>query len=205
MTHVAADSSIVERIEDLFRAHGEKPYEGARREAVSALAHALQCAQLAEWAHADEALVAAALLHDIGHFLAADAVARNDTLDDRHEVNAVPFLAQGFDASVVEPVRLHVEAKRYLVRVDAAYAETLSPASSHSLALQGGPMRDDELERFEALPFAHHAVQLRRWDDLAKLPDRRTPSLGYYLALLQDVLDRPSAHARTGIGAVDVA
>jgi phosphonate degradation associated HDIG domain protein len=204
-TPIVADGSIVGRIEALFRTHGDQPYEGARREAVSALAHALQCAQLAEWAHADEALVAAAFLHDIGHFLAADAIARNDAVDDRHELIAVPFLAQAFDATVVEPVRLHVEAKRYLVRVDATYAATLSPASAHSLALQGGPMRDDELGRFEALPFAQPAVQLRRWDDLAKLRDRRTPSLGYYLALLQDVLDRPSAHALTGIGAVDVA
>jgi phosphonate degradation associated HDIG domain protein len=197
--------SIVARIEGLFVEHGDRPYEGARREAVTALAHALQCAQLAEWAHADEALVAAAFLHDVGHFLAAQAIARNDAVDDRHELTAVPFLAQAFNAAVVEPVRLHVEAKRYLVRVDAAYAAGLSPASSHSLALQGGPMRDDELERFEALPFANQAVQLRRWDDLAKLPDRRTPSLSYYLALLEDVLERPAADSKMGIGAFDAA
>jgi predicted HD phosphohydrolase len=76
---------IVERIAALFAAHGEQPYEGSRREAISATAHALQCAQLAEWAQADAPLVAAALLHDVGHFLAAEAIARNDRLDDRHE------------------------------------------------------------------------------------------------------------------------
>jgi len=196
---------IVERIDRLFATHGHVPYEGARREAISALEHALQCAQLAEWAHADSSLVAAAFLHDVGHFLAAEAVARNDHVDDRHEELVVPFLAEGFDAAVTEPVRLHVQAKRYLVRVDDAYARSLSPASVHSLALQGGPMRDDEMERFEDLPFAREAVQLRRWDDLAKEPGRRTPSIEWYLALLEDVRERPFLDSKTGIGAGNVA
>ncbi|MGD9831655.1 MAG: HD domain-containing protein [Piscinibacter sp.] len=196
---------IVERIDRLFASHGHVPYEGARREAISALEHALQCAQLAEWAHADSSLVAAAFLHDVGHFLAAEAVARNDHVDDRHEELVVPFLAEGFDAAVTEPVRLHVQAKRYLVRIDDAYARSLSPASVHSLALQGGPMRDDEMERFEDLPFAREAVQLRRWDDLAKEPGRRTPSIDWYLALLEDLRERPFLDSKTGIGAGNVA
>lgn len=181
------------RIEQLFRNHGEQPYEGARRESVSATAHALQCAQLAEWAHADHALVAAAFLHDVGHFLAAEAVARNDFLDDAHEELALPLLARCFGAEVVEPIRLHVEAKRYLVSVDAEYFVGLSPASVHSLGLQGGPMSRAECEAFERLPHAREAVQLRRWDDLAKTPGRRTPSLDYYLALLRDVAQPRSA------------
>lgn len=196
---------IVERIDRLFASHGHAPYEGARREAISALEHALQCAQLAEWAHADSSLVAAAFLHDVGHFLAAEAVARNDHVDDRHEELVVPFLAEGFDAAVTEPVRLHVQAKRFLVRIDDAYARSLSPASVHSLALQGGPMRDDEMERFEDLPFAREAVQLRRWDDLAKEPGRRTPSIDWYLALLEDLRERPFLDSKTGIGAGNVA
>lgn len=196
---------IVERIDRLFATHGQGVYEGARREAISALEHALQCAQLAEWAHADQSLVAAALLHDVGHFLAAEAVARNDRVDDRHEELAVPFLAAAFDAAVTEPVRLHVQAKRYLVRIDAPYARSLSPASVHSLALQGGPMRDDEMEHFEDLPFALEAVQLRRWDDLAKAPGRRTPPLDWYLALLDEVRERPFLDSKTGIGAGNVA
>lgn len=196
---------IVERIDRLFATHGHVAYEGARREAISALEHALQCAQLAEWAHAGESLAAAAFLHDVGHFLAAEAVARNDHVDDRHEELVVPFLAEGFDAAVTEPVRLHVQAKRYLVRIDDAYARSLSPASVHSLALQGGPMRDDEMERFEDLPFAREAVQLRRWDDLAKEPGRRTPSIDWYLALLEDVRERPFLDSKTGIGAGNVA
>lgn len=192
---------IVEHIEQLFVRHGQAPYEGARREAISALEHALQCAQLAEWAHADEPLVAAALLHDVGHFLAAEAVARDDQVDDRHELLATPFLAAGFDAAVTEPVRLHVQAKRFLVRIDTHYARQLSPASQHSLALQGGPMDDAEIDAFESLPFARDAVLLRRWDDLAKTPGRRTPSLDWYLALLHDVRDRSQLNERVEIGA----
>jgi len=178
---------IIERIDALFAAHGDQPYEGARREAISASAHALQCAQLAEWAQADAPLVGAAFLHDVGHFLAAEAIARNDHLDDRHEDLAVPLLAGHFGPALIEPIRLHVQAKRCLVTLDPGYAATLSPASVHSLLLQGGPMSADEASAFERLPHASAALQLRRWDDLAKTPGRETPPLGYYLALLDGV------------------
>lgn len=171
----------IDDIEALFERHGQAAYEGGRREPVSALAHALQCAQLAEWAHADESLVAAAFLHDIGHFVAAEV---DDATDDRHEDIALPLLAARFGPEVLEPIRLHVAAKRWLVATDPAYLATLSPASVHSLALQGGPMDEDEVARFEAMPHAMEAVQLRRWDDLAKTPGLVTPPVGYYLALL---------------------
>ena len=189
--------SLVATIERLFAEHGARAYEGARRESVSALEHALQSAQLAESAQADAPLVAASLLHDIGHFIVADPEAAH--IDDVHELRAVPFLAQGFGAKVVEPVRLHVQAKRYLVAVDGGYAGTLSSASLHSLAFQGGPMGADECRLFEALPFAQDAVSLRRWDDLAKQAGRTTPPLGYYLALLQD-LQQPGRALATAAG-----
>ena len=179
-------------IEALFLQHGQQAYDGSRRESVTALAHALQCAQLAEWAHADDALVAAALLHDIGHFITP---VEGDTQDDSHELLAQPALAHLFGPEVLEPIRLHVAAKRYLVVTDGAYFDTLSPASMHSLSLQGGPMSDKEVAQFEAIPFAMDAVQLRRWDDLAKTPDQATPPLGYYLALLGD-LQRPQGDTR---------
>ena len=201
----AIEPDITARIEELFANHGHIPYEGARREAISALDHALQCAQLAEWANADESLVAAAFLHDIGHFLAAEAVAKSDHVDDRHEMLAIPLLAPVFDEAVTEPVRLHVQAKRFLVRVDPHYAGQLSPASQHSLMLQGGPMSDDEIDLFETRPYARDAVQLRRWDDLAKQPGKHTPSLAYYLALLEDVRERPLLDSKTDIGATDLA
>lgn len=205
MNFQRAGAGIVSQIEQLFAQHGHLPYEGARREPVSALEHALQCAQLAEWGNADAPLVAAALLHDIGHFLAAEAVLKSERVDDRHELLAPPFLAEHFGVDVTEPIRLHVQAKRYLVRVDAAYAAQLSPASVHSLGLQGGPLDDAELAAFEAQPFAEQAVLLRRWDDGAKLPGRQAPALDYYLALLEDLLDRPFVDSKMGIGAIDIA
>lgn len=180
----------IERIEALFARHGNALYDGARAEPVSALAHALQCAQLAEWAEASTTLVAAALLHDIGHFVDPDHVP--DSEDDSHELRAMPLLLEAFGPAVAEPVRLHVAAKRYLVTVSPTYAAQLSPASVHSLMLQGGPMTAVERELFDDQAYASQALALRRWDDLAKEPGRATPSLQYYLGLLEQ-LRHPSA------------
>ncbi|MDT9002302.1 phosphohydrolase [Paucibacter sp. APW11] len=177
---------IIERIDALFEAHGRQPYEGLRAEPISALEHALQCAQLAEWAHADATLVGAALLHDIGHFVERC----DDISDDLHELRALPLLENHFSAALTEPIRLHVQAKRYLVATDPAYAQGLSPASRHSLRLQGGPMNEGELSAFAARPYATEALALRRWDDLAKTPGQATPPLDYYLALLSELLPR---------------
>ena len=180
-------SDILERIEHWFSLHGATSYEGNRRESVSALNHALQCAQLAEDARADASLVAAALLHDVGHFVAIADVGELEDVDDVHELRGVAVLVHDFPPAVIEPIRLHVAAKRYLTAVEPKYLRGLSPASVHSLAQQGGPMGSAELARFEALPFADDAVRLRRWDDLAKMPGMATPSLAYYLALLDEV------------------
>jgi len=187
--------NLVERIEAIFERHGRKLYAGEFAEPVTALAHALQCAQLAEWAQADAPLVAAALLHDIGHFI--DAAPEVDGEDDAHELRAIPFLAAGFGADVLEPIRLHVQAKRYLVATDVRYGASLTPASQHSLALQGGPMDADERRWFEELPFAQQALQLRRWDDAAKVPGQRVPPLGYYLALLEELAESQGWSAAT--------
>ena len=96
-------------------------------------------------------------------------------------------------------MRLHVQAKRYLVATDPGYAATLSSASLHSLELQGGPMCPDEQRFFQELPFALQAVRLRRWDDLAKQPGKRTPPLAYYLNLLDDVLRAARQPARVAL------
>jgi phosphonate degradation associated HDIG domain protein len=195
--------TLIHRIEALFTEHGTTAYDGARKESVSALEHALQCAQLAEWAGADAPLVAAALLHDIGSFIVAEP--DGDEIDDAHELRALPLLSEAFTASVTEPVRLHVQAKRYLVAADPAYAATLSSASVHSLALQGGPMSADEMRLFDELPFAQQALQLRRWDDAAKQPGKKTPPLAYYLALLDEVIQQPFVDSKIGIGSLSVA
>ena len=174
---------VIDDIGLLLRLHGDRPYDGLRHESVTELEHALQCAQLAEWSQVDNTLVAAALLHDIGHFAAA---ATGDNIDDEHELRAATLLSGVFPAAVIEPVRLHVQAKRYLVATDAKYLAGLSSASVHSLGLQGGAMSRAECQRFEATLHAEEAVVLRRWDDSAKIPGRKTPPLGYYLQLLRE-------------------
>jgi phosphonate degradation associated HDIG domain protein len=194
----------VDEIAALFERHGDEAYEGLRRESINALEHALQTAQLAEWAQADAALVVAALLHDVGHFIADASLP--DSADDEHETRGAQWLAGAFGPAVVEPVRLHVQAKRYLVATDARYLEGLSPASVHSLRAQGGPMSADECTRFEALPHADGAVMLRRWDDCAKTPQKKTPPLAYYLAMARELqlgADTPSGFVRTVVGSFD--
>ena len=176
---------LVDRIEDLFERRGRKLCHGENAEPVSALVHALQCAHLAERASADAAVVAAALLHDIGHFI--DAPQADDGVDDAHELRAIPFLCAGFGVEVLEPIRLHVQAKRYLVATDARYAAMLSPASRHSLSAQGGAMNPEEQRWFEGLPFAQQALLLRRWDDAAKEVGKRVPPLAHYDTLLREL------------------
>jgi predicted HD phosphohydrolase len=180
---------LIQRIETLFLTHGHTLYEGQRAEAVTAQQHALQCAQLAEWAGSPRTLVAAALLHDIGHFVGCV----DDDIDDVHEQRALGLLSLDFGRAVLEPIRLHVEAKRYLVATDPRYAGQLSLASQHSLLLQGGPMSLDEQRWFEGLPYADEALALRRWDDAAKTPGQRTPPMAYYLAMLDTLRERRGA------------
>lgn len=189
---------LIAKIEALFSRRGHQCYGDERREPVTALEHALQCAQLAEWAHAEHSLVAAALLHDIGQLM--DGAPGDPLRDDQHEITALGLLrAGGFDDAVLEPIRLHVAAKRYLVSTDPAYGPALSDASRHSLALQGGPMNAEERLLFMAHRHAGPALQLRRWDDLAKRPGMRTPPLAYYLALLEEVLKDRHAPRRLSI------
>ncbi len=178
--------SIVERIESLFLWRGRRPYEGLLLEPVSVLEHALQAAQLAEWDDAADGLVIAALLHDIGQLLPLPPGA--DAIDDVHELRGVAFLAEAFGAEVLEPIRLHVQAKRYLVARHPGYEMRLSAASARALALQGGSMTPFEVRLFEELPFAADAVQLRLYDDRADAPGKRTPPLRYFLDKLEDVI-----------------
>lgn len=164
---------------DLLAGGGAAAYFG---EHVTQLDHALQCAALAESDGASEALVVAALVHDVGHLLQrlGESAARRG-IDALHEIAGARWLAhQRFPLSVTEPIRLHVAAKRYLSATDAAYAAALSPASRQSLALQGGPFGAEEIDVFERAPHHDGAVALRRWDDLAKVPGRVVPGLEHY-------------------------
>lgn len=163
-------------IENLFANHGAAYYGG---EAISQTEHALQCAQLAEQAGESEAVIVAALLHDVGHLMLAESI----TTDMRHQEVAADALATLFGDDVTEAVRLHVAAKRYLGAIEPAYLDTLSPASVQSLALQGGVFTPEQAEAFACQPHALAAVRLRRYDDLAKVVGLGTPALGHYMGM----------------------
>jgi gamma-butyrobetaine dioxygenase len=179
-------SAAVAIIAELFASEGAADYLG---EAVTQAAHMLQAAALAEDAGAPPALVAAALLHDVGHF--TGTVTGRDLMlgtDNRHSDQGANWLAQWFGPEVTEPVRLHVDAKRYLCAVEPGYLGRLSPASVYTLGVQGGPMQRDELAEFEASPFATAACQVRRWDDQAKDPDAAAPPFGHFAPVLEALL-----------------
>jgi phosphonate degradation associated HDIG domain protein len=166
-------------IEQLFARHGAEQYSG---EPVTQLEHALQAAHFAEQSEASPELVTACLLHDLGHLL--NHQGETPTLrgiDDTHQYFALPFLRGLFADAVLDAIKLHVDAKRYLCRVDAGYHARLSADSKRSLALQGGVFDADAAAAFLAQPGARDAVMLRQWDDLAKQADLATPSLGHFL------------------------
>jgi phosphonate degradation associated HDIG domain protein len=168
-------------IEKLFRDHGHIAYSG---EPVTQLEHALQSAQRAEGDGAADALVTAALLHDLGHLLNLQGdtpTARG--IDDQHQYFALPFLRPLFPPTVLEPIRLHVDAKRALCALEPDYYEGLSQDSRRSLTLQGGILTHGEAEAFRARAHAADAMRLRRWDDAAKVAGAGTPPLGHYLEI----------------------
>ncbi|HKW81645.1 MAG TPA: HD domain-containing protein [Casimicrobiaceae bacterium] len=167
----------------LFDRGGARMYSG---EAVTQLEHALQTAHAAECAGADPALVTAALLHDLGHLLndqGETPTARG--VDDVHQYAALPFLRPLFGDDVLEPIRLHVDAKRYLCATEPDYYAALSDDSKRSLALQGGRYDAKDAADFAARPGAARAVRLRRWDDAAKTAGRTTPPLEHFAAIMQ--------------------
>jgi gamma-butyrobetaine dioxygenase len=177
--------SPIDVIAQLFAGEGAQNYLG---EDVSIATHMLQAAELARIASAPDHLVAAALLHDVGHF---EAIGRRQTdghhleaTDHRHQDSGADWLAQWFPEEVTEPVRLHVMAKRYLCRVEPAYFARLSAASVHTLSLQGGPLTEAEARAFERLPHASSAVSVRRWDEAAKDPALATPPFESFRELL---------------------
>ncbi|HBJ38648.1 MAG TPA: metal-dependent phosphohydrolase [Planctomycetaceae bacterium] len=171
--------SLVVEIASLFACSGDSQYGG---EAVSQREHALQCALLAEQNDASPALITASLLHDIGHLLHdLPADSPDKGIDDHHENSGYHFLRQRFNSDVSEPVRLHVAAKRYLCTVDENYESQLSEPSRISLRLQGGKMSAQELDAFRVNPHWPAAVELRYWDDMAKVAMLPTPSIEHFL------------------------
>lgn len=175
----------VEDILHLLQTQGAARYG---QEPVSQLEHALQCAQLAEQAGCATELVIACLLHDLGHLVSEGRDEGGPpNVDDVHQYLALPFLRGMLPDAVLDPIRLHVDAKRYLCRVEPGYRDGLSPASRHSLELQGGAFDAAGAEAFLAQPHAEDALLLRRFDDLAKEPGRNTPPLAHYAGLLRSL------------------
>ena len=143
----------------------------------------MQCAHLAEQAGETSDTIVACLLHDLGHLLAAErenAIELDTRVDDLHQFIALPFLRGLFPDAVLEPIRMHVDAKRYLCWIDPDYWGGLSIASKRSLELQGGVYDEAQAKTFIAQPFAEEAVRLRRYDDLAKVKDKKVPGLAHY-------------------------
>jgi phosphonate degradation associated HDIG domain protein len=174
----------------LFARKGGRAYDG---EPVTQLEHALQCAARAEAEDSPAALTCAALLHDLGHLLND----QGDTptlrgVDDLHQYAALPFLRNTFGDDVLEPIRLHVDAKRYLCATRPGYYAALSTDSKRSLALQGGVYAPMEAQAFIAQPHAEDAVRVRLWDDLAKIAGAPTPPLARYVTLLEAARRQPA-------------
>jgi len=151
--------------------------------------HALQAAWQAERDGRQPALIAAALLHDIGHLvhdMGHDPA--SEGIDDRHEQVGYNFLTQWFGPEVTEPVRLHVAAKRYLCAAERDYYARLSTDSVRSLALQGGPMSPAEVAAFLDNPHAQSAIALRRYDEGAKVKGLETPPVAHFMPYVAQCL-----------------
>ena len=166
-------------IETVYTRRGHEQYSG---EPVTQLEHALQTAALAEAAGADDELVTACLLHDLGHLLhelGASPALRG--VDDVHQYAALPFLRGLFGERVLGGIQLHVDAKRYLCASVPGYEAALSADSQRSLKLQGGVFDAAQSAAFIKRPGAADAVRLRQWDDLAKVEGGATPPLAHFM------------------------
>ncbi|HEX3791715.1 MAG TPA: TauD/TfdA family dioxygenase [Pseudonocardiaceae bacterium] len=173
---------------DLFAGDGAADYLG---EEVTLAVHMLQTGALAAAQGAPDHLVAAALLHDVGHL--TGVISGQELMagrDNHHSDTGADWLAQWFPASVTQPVRLHVAAKRYLCAVDPDYVDELSPASVYTLGVQGGPMSATEIAAFEASPHHADAVAVRRWDDAAKDPAVPPPTFATFAPLLAELAEQ---------------
>lgn len=167
---------------DLLERHGNSQYGG---ESVTQAEHALQSGLIARQRGYPSTLVAACLLHDIGHLLHhLPDDAPDQGIDDFHEELGAGWLSQHFVPETVEPVRLHVAAKRYLCSKEPGYIQGLSGPSIKSLELQGGPMSANEIAEFENNPYFESAIALRRIDEEAKIPELCTPAPSDFIAEL---------------------
>ena len=157
-------------------------------EKVTMTEHMIQSAMLAEKNKSSSSLICASLLHDYGHFILdnPDKLV-NQKEDGKHEDVAYRYLKKYFKKNVVEPIRIHVKAKRYLAR-NQKYYRILSQASKVSLHLQGGVMNEEESEKFEKEKFFDDAIKLRKFDEAAKKTGIKMKNINDYKNLLNSNL-----------------
>ena len=150
--------------------------------------HMIQSAMIAEKAKSPKNLVCSCLLHDYGHFILEnpDDLVRKK-VDGKHEYIGYEYLKKFFNKGVVEPIKYHVLAKRYLAR-DKKYFNSLSDASKISLKLQGGVLNAKESKEFEKKDFFKHSIKLRKFDEVAKKSDIKMKSIIEYKDLLNSQL-----------------
>ena len=185
---------MADRLLDAMARSASRLYGG---EAVSELEHALQCAELARSAGADEELQLACLLHDVGRYAVDQSLVFDTTEPTRagprarghHEVGA-ELIAPWVSERVAWCVRIHADAKRYLCATEPGYFGRLSAASRHTLQLQGGVMTAAEVARLAIHPWLPDAVALRRWDDSAKVVGKTTRPLDAWAPLIRHCFAR---------------
>ncbi len=190
MVQPLSKQTIIPFLREIFDRRGAEEYLG---EPVTIGEHMLQAAHFAQQDEHDEIVIAAALLHDIGHFtgdfigmpLAEGTAFMEDDTDRQHERAGAAVLDAFFPELVVDCCRYHVAAKRYLCAREPGYFEELSAASVHSLSLQGGPMSDDEVAVFEAHPHFDAIIAVRRYDEAGKEPGLNVPGFASYVPLLE--------------------
>ena len=157
-------------------------------EKVTMSQHMIQTAMLAEKAKCDDDLVCSCLLHDYGHFILEDPDELVKlSVDGQHENIGYEYLKSFFKKEIVEPIKYHVLAKRYLAR-EKNYFDLLSEASKTSLKLQGGALNQDESIKFEAQEYFKSSILLRKFDEAAKKTDVKMKSIHEYQKLLTSKL-----------------
>ena len=157
-------------------------------EKVTMSDHMIQAAMIAEKKKSSKSLICACLLHDYGHFILEDpSDLVKKKLDGKHEEIGYEYLKKFFKQDVVEPIKYHVKAKRYLAR-SKKYYNQLSKASKISLELQGGILNKKESKDFEKNKFFIDAVKLRKFDELAKKNNIKMKSINQYEKLLHSQL-----------------
>ncbi|MCE8538511.1 HD domain-containing protein [Ruegeria pomeroyi] len=180
--------NIVAFLGDIFARRGGEEYLG---EPVTMAQHMLQGATIAEQNGLPEEIIVGALLHDIGHFTSEFGTYHPDDTEDRHHEDAgEAVLAPFFPPVITDCVKYHVAAKRYLCATKPAYFARLSPASVHTLELQGGPMSTEEVAEFERNPNIEAIIHVRYLDEAGKRADMETPDFDHFAPMVQRMVDR---------------